>query len=270
MGIDVLIIKRKKEIPIRKNIGRIFRNYNIIEYKSPEDYLTIDDFYKVYGYACFYKADTGGLNEIQSTDITITLVCMNYPRKMLKLLQQERKLTVRKIEVGIYYIEGDQIPIQLLVTSQLLIEENLWLRSLSNQLRTIKEVNVLSREYQKNRSNELYVSMMDIIVKANEKKFKEAKNMCNAIIDLFRDEYDEGIRKNTEQVTEQVTQQVTIMVNIKSKKESVLELLEDFGEISEELHKKIMDQKDVTILKKWLKLAARVESMEEFQQRMEK
>ena len=59
MEIDVLIIKKKTEEPIEKNIGRIFRKYNIVEYKSPTDYLGIDDFYKVYGYACFYKADTG-------------------------------------------------------------------------------------------------------------------------------------------------------------------------------------------------------------------
>lgn len=56
--IDVLVIKRQKELPVHKNIGRIFRKYNIIEYKSPVDYLGIDDFYKVYGYLCFYKADT--------------------------------------------------------------------------------------------------------------------------------------------------------------------------------------------------------------------
>ena len=47
--IDILIIKKDREIPIRKNIGRIFRKHNIIEYKSPADYLSIDDFYKVYG-----------------------------------------------------------------------------------------------------------------------------------------------------------------------------------------------------------------------------
>lgn len=52
------MIKRQKELPVHKNIGRIFRKYNIIEYKSPVDYLGIDDFYKVYGYLCFYKADT--------------------------------------------------------------------------------------------------------------------------------------------------------------------------------------------------------------------
>ena len=32
--IDVLIIKKENTPPIRKNIGRIFRTYNLVEYKS--------------------------------------------------------------------------------------------------------------------------------------------------------------------------------------------------------------------------------------------
>ena len=55
MAIDVLIIKKKIAEPIHKNIGKIFRQYNIIEYKSPSDSLSVDDFYKVYGYTNFYK-----------------------------------------------------------------------------------------------------------------------------------------------------------------------------------------------------------------------
>ncbi len=35
--IDILVVKKLKEIAIRKKIGRIFRGHNIIEYKSPED-----------------------------------------------------------------------------------------------------------------------------------------------------------------------------------------------------------------------------------------
>ena len=54
--IDVLIIKKDKGRVIRKNIGRIFRQHNIVEYKSPLDYLSIDDFYKVY---CLCHPDTG-------------------------------------------------------------------------------------------------------------------------------------------------------------------------------------------------------------------
>lgn len=58
MQIDVLIVKKDKGTKIKKNIGRIFREHNIIEYKSPDDSLMMNDFYKVYGYTCFYQSDT--------------------------------------------------------------------------------------------------------------------------------------------------------------------------------------------------------------------
>lgn len=48
LQMDILIVKKRKDIPVKKNIGRIFRKYNIIEYKAPDDYLSINDFYKVY------------------------------------------------------------------------------------------------------------------------------------------------------------------------------------------------------------------------------
>ena len=38
LGIDVLVIKKDADIPIHKNIGRIFRKYNLVEYKSPSPY----------------------------------------------------------------------------------------------------------------------------------------------------------------------------------------------------------------------------------------
>ena len=64
MQIDELVIKVHDNEKIQKNIGRIFRKHNIVEYKSPEDYLTINDFYKVYGYCCFYQSDTEHVCEI--------------------------------------------------------------------------------------------------------------------------------------------------------------------------------------------------------------
>ncbi len=42
--IDMLIIKKADKQPLHKNIGRIFRTYNVIEYKSPDDTLSIDAF----------------------------------------------------------------------------------------------------------------------------------------------------------------------------------------------------------------------------------
>lgn len=45
---------------------------------------------------------------------------------------------------------------------------------------------------------------------------------------------------------------------------SILELLEDCGNISDELRQKILNEQNEQILKQWLKLAARSSSLEEF------
>lgn len=68
MQVDVVVVKKVLNVQVRKNIGHIFRGHNIIQYKSPEDYLNVTDFYKTYGYACFYQAVTN----CNPRDITIT------------------------------------------------------------------------------------------------------------------------------------------------------------------------------------------------------
>ncbi|GHU16022.1 hypothetical protein FACS1894163_04610 [Spirochaetia bacterium] len=56
LRIDV-IIKKIKDVVLEKNIAHIFKMHNLIEYKSPEDTLSIYDFYKVMGYAYNYISD---------------------------------------------------------------------------------------------------------------------------------------------------------------------------------------------------------------------
>lgn len=51
----------------------------------------------------------------------------------------------------------------------------------------------MRRGYHNNRENTLYRSVMNVVIKANEELFREASGMCEAIVDLFRDEYDKGI-----------------------------------------------------------------------------
>ncbi|MDE6971691.1 MAG: hypothetical protein K2P38_01075, partial [Lachnospiraceae bacterium] len=50
--------------------------------------------------------------------------------------------------------------------------------------------------------------------------------------------------------------------------EAIIELLEDYGEISGELQEKIYGETDMGVLKAWHKLAAKVDSIEEFKQAM--
>ncbi len=53
---------------------------------------------------------------------------------------------------------------------------------------------------------------------------------------------------------------------IEGKAEAVIELLEELGEPSDELKKHIMEQTDIKVLSRWLKDAARIESIEAFEE----
>jgi hypothetical protein len=96
LQIDLLVIKKLKNIAIDKNIAAIFKGHNLLEFKSPASYVSIYDFYKVYGYACFYA----WLNKVPITDITVTFVESRHPAKLLAHLEKLRGWTVEKRGAG--------------------------------------------------------------------------------------------------------------------------------------------------------------------------
>ena len=52
------------------------------------------------------------------------------------------------------------------------------------------------------------------------------------------------------------------------RKEDILELLEDYGEIPDRIRERIENESSPDVLKRWLKLAARCGSMEAFEEQM--
>lgn len=87
------------------------------------------------------------------------------------------------------------------------------------------------------------------------KKVKQSREMgvrYMAWHEMLKEERDEG----------------RVEGKIEGKVESILELLEDLGDVSEELRDKIEEQEDLAILKVWHKLAAKAESIEQFMEQM--
>ncbi|HJC92048.1 MAG TPA: 3-isopropylmalate dehydrogenase [Candidatus Mediterraneibacter excrementigallinarum] len=197
--VDLLVIKKEGTQRIRKNIGRIFRRHNIVEYKSPKDSLSVDDFYKVYGYACFYKSDVKAAESVDMEELTITFACHRYPAKLFRHLREKRKFQIRKVEEGIYYIIGDYLPIQILLLNRLPEKENLWLRNLTDHLSGEEQAERLVKEYWNHKDNTLDQAVMDIIIRANRKQFEEAKNMCDALRELFAEELKENYQAGEDQ-----------------------------------------------------------------------
>ncbi len=190
LRIDTVVMKDSEDKPVQKNIGKIFRKHNLIEYKSPDDYISIDDFYKVYGYACLYQSNTEKVHEISMEDITITFVCSHYPRKMMKILKQERNIGAVQKGKGIYWLTNDPLTMQIIVVTQLPAKENRWLSSLKRDLAMDMNTKRLLREYKRCRESNLYQAAMDLIMRANQKTMEEAGNMvCDALKEIFADEW---------------------------------------------------------------------------------
>ncbi len=195
LQMDVLIVRKEDDVPVKKNIGRIFRKHNIIEYKSPDDSLSINDFYKVYGYACVYQSDTDRVMEIHPQDLTLTFVCSRFPRKFLRHLEEVREIKARRIEEGIYYLEGDSVPMQLLIPPRLSPENNYWMQHLRGNLKRGNEIEELMKRYEEHSHSRWYQAAMDLIIRANWENVKEEKNMCEALRELFADELRESEEK---------------------------------------------------------------------------
>jgi hypothetical protein len=153
LRIDVVIIKKRKNVSIKKNIAAIFRGNNIIEYKSPSDYISLEDFYKVYAYACLYVTSSPKKAESIS-DLTISFVESRYPQKLVEHLEKVRHYTVARSSQGVYSVKGDPVPIQIINTRELPEEENIWLAKLDNRLdrhaarRIMREIDRLDKAAQ--------------------------------------------------------------------------------------------------------------------------
>ncbi len=115
------------------------------------------------------------------------------------------------------------------------------------------------REMETEDLNEWITWFSNVIRKLNEEERTllieqirkgDVKHMCSSFERLLMKENAQGRKQG----------------KIEGKIEAVLELLEELGEPSETLRKYIMEQTDLELLSKWHKIAARTESIEEFEE----
>ncbi len=89
---------------------------------------------------------------------------------------------------------------------------------------------------------------------------KELKEI--GLYNIFREEYEYRLKvKRDTRARESYVRKEGIAIG---KAEDILELLEELGNISESMQEAIMNEKDIELLTKWHKLAAKAESIEEF------
>ncbi len=165
--IDLLVIKKLCDEIIPKNIAYIYKTYNLFEIKGIGSSINTDSYYKTIGYAGLLINQTGKRNQYTALDISLSFLSFHYPKSLMKHLQKDRKLTVEKFSNGVYHIINETFCIQIIVTKELLPEENLYLHCLTNNLDDTKLINRLINDYQCHQTQEIYIKYMNQLTNAN-------------------------------------------------------------------------------------------------------
>lgn len=177
--IDLLVIKKLTDQVIPKNIALIFKSFNLFEIKGIGSTVGIDSYYKTIGYAGLLIDQSGKKGQYSCLDVSLTLLSYHYPRKLMKHLQEERKLSIEKISLGIYHINKETFNIQIIVTKELPAEENLYLRCLTDKLYREGLAAKLVDDYRQHRKQEVYSRYMCQVAAAN----KESKEDIHMVVD---------------------------------------------------------------------------------------
>ena len=222
LAIDVLLRKkpgRKKtgaEIPDNE-IARIFRRYNIVEYKSPDAHLDMNTYFKANSYACLLKVYGYKGEVIKETDITISFVRHAKPKRLLACFKK-MGMEVLNPNPGIYYIVGKNIfPLQIVVTRELDLERHTWLVALSGRLEKEQVRRILQKaeSLRDEREKELADSVLQVCIAANRKIVEELKgeeSMCQALREIMKPELEQSRKDGLEEGIEKGRNNVNTLI----------------------------------------------------------
>jgi hypothetical protein len=224
-----LLIQKDNAATIKNEIGHIMRKYNIIEYKSPKDGMSIDDFAKTLGYALLYKGYGKTVNQVPMEELTISMFRAAYPRELFAELKREGHGIEEKYP-GIYYVTNNLLfPVQIVVTSELNPETHSSLRILTDHanIEDVRRFLMQAGKMKEPGERDNIDAVLQASVAANFELYENVRRdsiMCQAMRELMKDEIAEE-RKDAETETQIKNIQV-IMKNLKYTAEQAMDALE--------------------------------------------
>ena len=200
LQIDLLIIEKLNDVQIQNELGAIFRRYNIMEYKSPEDKLNIDIFFKTIGYGFLYKGLGESVNQIPLEELTVSLFHEATPVKLMRQLSGYG-YHIRFFAPGIYYVEGLPIPAQIIVTKKLRPKLHPALKMLTQKLEQSDLLDFMecANGFTEPGDRQNADAVLQVSVSANREIYNQVRRnnivMCDALRELFKDELEEAHEK---------------------------------------------------------------------------
>ena len=214
---DFIVLVEEPGIYMDKAIYQIFRRYNVLEYKNPNDDLNERVLRKVIGYANFYIGLAEHEEDIRSDEVTISIFRAKKNPQMFRRMMDAGTLEADEVK-GIYHVKGyTDLPYQIVITSELEGAEYVAHRAVSDRAEEadVKELIDIGKDETNDVKRRHFRVLLKFVAEKNPELLADIRRRDEEMATTWKDIFREDIDK--ERAEERVeTEQQTKMADIRN------------------------------------------------------
>jgi len=197
---DYVVLIEDEKVEFDKDIFKIFRKHNILEYKNPHDSLNERVIRKIAAYAYLYIGIAEHEGDIKADEITISIFRAVKNPKLFKAMERAGNLT-KGDAPGIYRVTGiTDIPFQIVITGELQGEEYAAYRALTDKAveKDVEHIIIAADREKTDNLRDHYRVLIELLAVKNPQIFEEIRRNDMAgdvLMEIMKDRVDEKVNE---------------------------------------------------------------------------
>ena len=197
---DYVVLIEDEKVEFDKDIFKIFRKHNILEYKNPHDSLNERVIRKIAAYAYLYIGIAEHEGDIKADEVTISIFRAVKNPKLFKAMERAGNLT-KGDAPGIYRVTGiTDIPFQIVITGELQGEEYAAYRALTDKAaeKDVEHIIIAADREKTDNLRDHYRVLIELLAVKNPQIFEEIRRNDMAgdvLMEIMKDRVDEKVNE---------------------------------------------------------------------------
>ena len=205
--LDAVVLKKDPDQHLTDEIGCFFLEHNVFEFKGFGDGISINDIFKVEGYALFYMTIDKKVNEVPLGTVTVSILQYRFPRTVLQELET-MGCEVKERTEGIFEISGGPIIFPFQIIDAVILGSDWDVLKVLVPGATEEQIEKIQEEYENAQNEILKQHLADVLRTAYEsnesifEKLKEEGRMGEKFDQIFEKQIQEAADKKEEKTIE--------------------------------------------------------------------
>jgi len=225
---DFVVLVEDEQVEFEKEIFKIFRKVNILEYKNPHDSLNERVIRKVCGYANLYIGTAEHEGERPAGQMIVSIFREVKNPELFREME-ERGTLVQSDTPGIYYVRGiTDLPFQIVITGELRGEEYAAYRALTDKADAIDVERIIEEigKESDDKVREHYSVLIRLVLEKNPRfveMIRRDSAMEDVLMEIVKDKVDEKVSEKEQETL--VSSIKSLMTNLKLTVEQAMDAL---------------------------------------------